>query len=731
MKFLDINLQSKFHPESKWSNGACSVHEWEGKFLGQDVLFKMTSVCGHVMSLDFPEKYKSWGKVDPVELFSCPTEKKEANPKLRIPAHLSREAKGATYVVLWLDCDKEGENICFEVLDRIKPVLKRPAMKEQVIFRAKFSAITEIDILKAMDNLTEPNENESKSVDARKELDLRIGCAFTRFQTKFFRDKYRSSDSTLISYGPCQTPTLGLCVTRHDAIQNFIPEPFWVLQPIIEVSESCQLSLEWERIRSSDREAALEFQNLIQNEKKARVVSCSKKEKLKQRPLALNTVELMKVASSRLGMSPHHAMQIAEKLYSQGYISYPRTETTSYPDNFDLIEALKKLESSSHWGVEVRALLSAGICPPRNGQDAGDHPPITPMKLASKELLDSDSWNIYDYIVRHFIGSLSYDCKMMTTNIGFEIGSERFSCSGKTLVDAGYTAVMTWQMPKDEELVPMCAVGTTYDIKELKLLKRQTCAPVYLTESEVITLMEHHGIGTDASIPVHINNLEQRNYVTVGSGRRMVPTSLGIALVHGYQKIDPDLVLPTMRSAVEEQLTLIAKGKAEFEDVLKHNLELFRLKFLHFVKNISSMDQVSKDSFTSLSDMGKNFSRCEKCQRSMKLVGGKVTRLNCPQCKNLIERRYKTNRGTGRGRGHSSSRGSGLGRGQGSSRGGGRGRSQGSSRGGVRGRGQGASTAGGGTKGQRASTARGGAKGQSRGKSKPKDKVASSTAYGI
>jgi len=76
-----------------------------------------------------------------------------------------------------------------------------------------------------------------------------------------------------------------------------------------------------------------------------------------------------------------------------------------------------------------------------------------------------------------------------------------------------------------------------------------------------------------------------------------------------YLQIDPDLVLPTMRSAVEEQLTLIAKGKAEFEDVLKHNLELFRLKFIHFVKNISSMDQVSKDSFTSLSDMGKNLSR--------------------------------------------------------------------------------------------------------------------------
>lgn len=388
----------------KGFNGACNVHEWSGNFVGSSVKYKMTSVCGHVMSLDFPAKYNNWDKTDPSELFACPTEQKEATPKLKMPAFLESEAKGTDYLVLWLDCDKEGENICFEVINSVSEVMRPPRNRsDQTVYRAKFSSITDKDIKLAMSNLGVPDENQSKSVDARQELDLRIGCAFTRFQTKFFQGKYGDLDSTLISYGPCQTPTLGFCVDRHDQIMTFKPEPYWVLQASVEIQvgldHTRKLQLEWDRVRTFDKEVGVMFMQQVKSETKAKVVSVTTKEKAKERPIALNTVELMRVASSGLGMGPHHAMQIAEKLYIQGYISYPRTESTQYAENFDLREVLRQQQNCSDWGADVKELLSKGINKPRKGHDAGDHPPITPMRSASHSELDGEAWKIYDYIV--------------------------------------------------------------------------------------------------------------------------------------------------------------------------------------------------------------------------------------------------------------------------------------------------------------------------------------------
>uniref|UniRef100_A0AC34GZZ7 DNA topoisomerase n=1 Tax=Panagrolaimus sp. ES5 TaxID=591445 RepID=A0AC34GZZ7_9BILA len=503
-----------------------------------------------------------------------------------------------------------------------------------VVFRAHFSAIADKEIKLAMKNLIKPNLNESLSVDARQELDLRVGCAFTRYQTRYFQDKYGDLDSTCISFGPCQTPTLSFCVKRHDQIVEFTPEPYWILQTTIDTPSGRTIKLDWNRERIFDRDVANVFLSRVTGCSAVKLTSITSKESRKEKPAALNTVELLRICSSSLGIGPAQAMSVAEHLYTHGYISYPRTETTAYPSSFDFNFVLKQLKSGQFDAV-AQQIMNDGIQKPKGGEDKGDHPPITPMK-ANSGYLSGDQLRVYDYVTRHFLATIMKPCKYMVSTFKFIANTEVFTLQSRKVIDPGFTTVMTWQQVNEDESFSDFKEGAEYNIQKAQLDERKTSPPDYLTESELITLMERYGIGTDASIPVHIQNISARNYVTVETGRRLIPTKLGIALVHGYRKIDPELILPTMRSEIETQLNLIASGKQKHSTVTSHALMNFREKFKYFVLNVAKIDALFEDSFTSLADSGKPFCRCGKCKRFMKLVQARPQRLYCPTCQETL-----------------------------------------------------------------------------------------------
>ena len=105
--------------------------------------------------------------------------------------------------------------------------------------------------------------------------------------------------------------------------------------------------------------------------------------------------------------------------------------------------------------------------------------------------------------------------------------------------------------------------------------------------------MEKNGIGTDASIATHINNIILRNYVTLRDpGRQLVPTPLGYALVKGYCEIDPELVLPKVRSNIERSCEMIAKGRVEYSRVVNHVNKIFLEKFKYFKLSIGMMEKL-------------------------------------------------------------------------------------------------------------------------------------------
>lgn len=261
--------------------------------------------------------------------------------------------------------------------------MKHPA--EDYIFRAKFSSLANKDIVHAYENIIHrPNENESKSVEARQIIDLKIGVAFSVFQTTKLTEKYPMIQviTKTISYGPCQFPTLGFCIERAERIKKFKPEPFWTLNVSIrsDLTAVGKHELKWKRKRFFMQELCATIYEIVKDEKQAVVVDVTKSFDTQNKPMGLNTVKLLKVGSSAFGLSSNITMKVAESLYLKGYISYPRTESTSYSSNFNFIEILESHKSHPDWGKYASQLLENGHEKPRSGNDAGDHPPITPVK---------------------------------------------------------------------------------------------------------------------------------------------------------------------------------------------------------------------------------------------------------------------------------------------------------------------------------------------------------------
>jgi len=641
----------------RWRKGAshaCQIHEFITWFppAGQKCKFLQTSVVGHVFGLSFNKEDGRRAWKDPSILFDSNTEKtiEEMTAKLRVVEHLQGLAKEAEYLVLWLDCDREGENIGFEVIG----LCRESFPSDENIYRAQFSALTEPEMKRALNTLVRPNKYMSMAVDARQELDLKIGVAFTKLLTNHLLERCQQkffSDLKVISYGPCQTPTLWFCTQRHHEIQNFKRQSLWSPKLSLELPSLGPSNFAWalttdgnEQGKISNSQRAKEVENACRKATFAVAGKVKEERKSLRRPAGLNTVQLLKVASSALGMSPAVAMKTAEHLYSSGYISYPRTESTKYPASFDIRAALYEQSWHPNWGRTAHHLLqnNPDIRPPTQGHDAGDHPPITPMRSAPRgELTKGKEWKLYDFITRHFIASLMPDFQYTEHTLTASVGQGiEFAYKWHTVQEQGFCGAMPWKQ-QDLHLQQVARPPSVMPTARLRILgvtmeEEYTRPPDYLKESELIELMDKHGIGTDASIAQHVKNVIDRHYAKVcgpgedgkagkpvpteeqlykmrwkakkGAGkaggkgkdsrieepksRHMVPTGLGLALIGSYQRLDKTLCEPQVRANMEQQVARIADGSESQEEVLRHNIELFRGKFHNFASQMDTLEPI-------------------------------------------------------------------------------------------------------------------------------------------
>ncbi|KAJ3393884.1 DNA topoisomerase [Entophlyctis sp. JEL0112] len=537
----------------------------------------MTAVSGHLYECDFPPEYKSWQGCDPGACFDAPVIKMVRKENEPIKKNLQTLSRGASHLVIWTDCDLEGENIGSEIAD-----VCRRSNSRLVVKRAKFSVIQEREIRSAWNSLGDLDMRKALAVDARQELDLRIGASFTRFQTLQLRGEFEQLADMIISYGSCQFPTLGFVVEQYEKVLRFKEEKFWKIDVVLKKDDS-QCSFLWERPALFNHRIATSIYETCVENPVATVTAVSKRPKEKWKPLPLTTIEMMKFCTSRLRMPAHRVMEkllpptkVAESLYRNQWISYPRTETDIFVDSFDFHELIRAQQNHPAWGAFAARLENGGFKIPRKGKNNDEaHPPIHPTVGGSGELSGEEK-KLYEFITRRFLACCSENAKGSITTIDISIANEQFHASGEQVHEKNYLDVYIYESWSNKT-IPEFALGERFIPDSLMLQQGATTRPECLSERQLIEKMESSGIGTDATIHEHIKKIQDREYVNK-EGDKFIPTPLGMGLILGYRKMDMQVSLskPYMRSQLEVNIKRIFEGAKTKDEVLQENIFHYR-----------------------------------------------------------------------------------------------------------------------------------------------------------
>eukprot|EP00536_Pseudo-nitzschia_multiseries_P005597 jgi/Psemu1/323958/estExt_fgenesh1_pg.C_1070017 len=562
-----------------------------------------TSVRGHLAGIEFAPEY-GWSRCDPVQLFEAPLEIVYRDDMVPLRRMLTNLAKNVDGLVLWLDCDREGEAIADEVL---RVCLESNRRLEPYVYRARFSTVLAPEIRRALAGLGRINDHFVQAVQARSELDLRVGAAFTRFQTLRLQKKFQlpgagengaggGGGGGVVSYGPCQFPTLGFVVERWARIEIFVPDDFWFL------------------------ELTLRLEGRPKN---------------KWRPVPLATIELQKRASRYLRIGSETLMTAAEELYQKGLISYPRTETERFRPEFNhqtLIRDFCSLnEAAGPYAPYANHLLNEnGFQNPRAGQnDDQAHPPITPCKVVDpNEIQDYTQRNVYILVAKHYLACCSRDAVGRETSLTVKIASEEFTAKGLMIEQKNWLEIYhpweRWSTGQGE--LPHLMVGSRIAPHSLVMKEGQTTPPQPISEPELITLMDKAGIGTDATIAQHIATIQDRDYAVKDENQRFSPTPLGIALVEGYNSMGYQLNKPDLRRETEHECNLVANRQKTKDDIVPLILNKMKDCYLKATRDAHKLDQAMARRFQRIGAgndhteiVQARFSECGNCQQPMAL----------------------------------------------------------------------------------------------------------------
>ncbi len=567
MKLLIVESPSKAKTIEKYLDGA----------------FTVRASIGHVR--DLPKSNKQ--AIDIEAGFTPHYEISKGKDK--VVNELKHLAEGASEVMLATDPDREGEAISWH----LKTLLDDDKKIKAKIKRVTFNEITKEAVEEALGSPRDIDTNLVKAQEARRVLDRLVGYDLSGIIWK----KVRYG----LSAGRVQSPALRIIMEREREIRAFVPEKYFTLEGLFKTKNNKDISLAC----SEEPRDEKEVDRIISLGKKEKwIVTDLKTSEQKRAPRApFTTSTLQQTASSRLGFSPSRTMQVAQKLYEAGHITYMRTDSTNLSSQAQgqILGMVEKKYGKEYAEAHIYKTKS------KNAQEA--HEAIRPTHIDSLNSGGTEEQKrLYRLIWERTVSSQMADAKLLKTKVIANIESGKipdFVANGSQVLFLGWLSCDGDARGEDIEL-PKIAIGEELKLIDLTSTEKLTTPPSRYTEAGLIKELEARGIGRPSTYASIMKTIEERGYVTK-EGRTLFPTDTGDVVSSFLEKNFSEYISDTFTAEMEDELDEISRGEREYEKTLKDF-------YLPFQKELKEKDKLAK-----ATNMGEAPSdiKCPKCGSSM------------------------------------------------------------------------------------------------------------------
>jgi DNA topoisomerase-1 len=536
--------------------------------------------------------------------------------KEKVVHELQLLAESAKEIILAPDPDREGEAIAWH----IESLLKEDKKVKATIRRVTFNEITKEAVTEALNHPRDIDTNLRQAQEARRVLDRLVGYDLSGI----IWQKVRYG----LSAGRVQSPALRILVEREREIKAFIPEDYWVLQATVKTNPSNPSGQEAQSILvlgcvEEPRDKKEVDRILAIANKEDWLVKDVKETEQKRSPKApFTTSTLQQAASSRLGFSPARTMQVAQKLYEAGHISYMRTDSTTLSVQAipGIVKIIEKLHGKEY--VEVRTYKTKA----KNAQEA--HEAIRPSHVEKISAGNNEEQKkLYKLIWERTVSSQMTDAKVLKTRVVGNVTSDSipdFTVTGSQVLFPGWLLVDSAARGEDVEL-PAITKGEPLTLVSIEDIAKQTEPPNRYSEAGLVKELEARGIGRPSTYASIMKTIEDRGYVEK-LGRSLKPTDTGEVVSSFLEQNFMNYISDTFTAEMEDKLDDIANGDLKYKKVLSE----FYTPFLKQVKEKQKLDKA-----TTLEKADDKY-RCPKCGSTMIVKlgrGGKF--LSCdryPDC---------------------------------------------------------------------------------------------------